>query len=483
MQSFHEKKINFPYCSIMRQYRSNSSMSRTPSSLLKIIVGLLIILWIWWAYNNYSSPSPVAQATGVSVAPGASWSEVIVLDARQKEIPILSAMPLGADIEKVSVKKWEWVLSTQNKSFTLIVEKLGEVRYIGTVTWSGTLEWKSWRGWLVSTNATNIALRNFSLRTYSGSIVILAQHAQASSVYVLSGATTIRVKDASATLSAGKKLTIVNGDLSNPKVSIIDKIEAIDDGMKQDAFFLSHKWNIVLANQIQATATGTKSNTLLSGSSTWKLLSSQARHIEITTPWDEQRMNSLKFDIEGNILDPLVTRVTINDRDAAVSPVDKTFVYKDFTVSADVTNIVYKAYDTQKNILEKWALTVYVDRNKISQSTAPTVTTYPISDANFRIVAPSENPYKTTEDVVQIQGTVPADLVKTISVNGFQLTKFKPYSSTWYYFANKDYKTMNDGINEYTIQYFGADGKILSTGKFIIVKEGKNTSENETLIQ
>ena len=165
-------------------------------------------------------------------------------------------------------------------------------------------------------------------------------------------------------------------------------------------------------------------------------------------------MNTLSFDIEGNILDPLVTRVTINDRDAAVSPVDKTFVYKDFTVSADVTNIVYKAFDAQKNILEKSAITVYVDRSKISQNTKPSVTTYPISDANFRIMAPSENPYKTTEDVVQIQGTVPADLVKTISVNGFQLTKFKPYSTTWYYFANKDYKTMNDGINEYTIQYF-----------------------------
>ena len=467
----------------MRQYRSSSSVSRTTSPLPKIIIWVLIIVLLWWAYKNYSSPTPVAVATGVSVAPSASWSEVILFDSRQKEIPVTALTPLTADIEKVAVRKWEWILSTQNKSFSLILEKLGEVQYVGSVQGSGAIVWKSGRWWLVSPTLTHVRLRNFSLRTYSGTTLILSQHAQASSVYVLSGAATISVKDASATLSAWKKLTIVNGDLSNPKVSIIDKIEAIDDGMKQDAFFLAHKWNIVLANQTQLSATGTKNTTILSGSSTGKLLTSGWRHVEITTPGDEQKMNTLSFDIEGNILDPLVTRVTINDRDAAVSPVDKTFVYKDFTVSADVTNIVYKAFDAQKNILEKSAITVYVDRSKISQNTKPSVTTYPISDANFRIMAPSENPYKTTEDVVQIHGTVPADLVKTISVNGFQLTKFKPYSTTWYYFANKDYKTMNDGINEYTIQYFWADGKILSTGKFIIVKEWKTVTESDPLIQ
>jgi hypothetical protein len=129
-------------------------------------------------------------------------------------------------------------------------------------------------------------------------------------------------------------------------------------------------------------------------------------------------------------------------------------------------------------------LTVYVDRSKLAQTTRPSVTTYPVSDKNFRIVAPTENPYKTTEDIIQIQGTVPGNLVKNISVNGFQLTKFKPYSTTWYYFANKDYKTLAEGINEYTIQYFDADGKILSTGKFIIVKESKqqpNSEENTPL--
>jgi hypothetical protein len=34
------------------------------------------------------------------------------------------------------------------------------------------------------------------------------------------------------------------------------------------------------------------------------------------------------------------------------------------------------------------------------------VTTYPISDKDFRIIAPTENPYKTTDNVVRIEGRV-----------------------------------------------------------------------------
>lgn len=64
-------------------------------------------------------------------------------------------------------------------------------------------------------------------------------------------------------------------------------------------------------------------------------------------------------------------------------------------------------------------------------------------------------------------------VVKYITINDFRLSKFAQFTSTWYYFANKDYGTMNDGINLYTIKYYGTNDELLFTNLFTIVKEGK----------
>lgn len=227
----------------------------------------------------------------------------------------------------------------------------------------------------------------------------------------------------------------------------------------------------------------TSSGSTTLGSTSGTLLSTSEKYIEISTPTDESTVSSATIDIAGKILNPLVTRVTINDQEATVSPVEMTFTLSDFTITDSVTNIVYKAFDSQKNLLQKSVLTVYANTSAITQTTRPSVTTYPVSDENFKIIAPTENPYKTTEDVIQIQGSVPANLVKYITVNNFRLTKFIPYSTTWYYFANKEYDTMNEGINEYTIQYFDINDSLLSTGKFIIVKETQQVTTEEPLLQ
>lgn len=107
----------------------------------------------------------------------------------------------------------------------------------------------------------------------------------------------------------------------------------------------------------------------------------------------------------------------------------------------------------------------------------PTVTTFPISDKDFQIVAPTENPYKTTENVVRMEGRLPKGAVKYIAINGFRLSKFTQFGTYWYYFANKDYGTMNDGINTYEIKYYGENDEVIKTSQFIIVKEAPTAPE------
>lgn len=64
-------------------------------------------------------------------------------------------------------------------------------------------------------------------------------------------------------------------------------------------------------------------------------------------------------------------------------------------------------------------------------------------------------------------------VVKYITINDFRLSKFPQFGTSWYYFANKDYGTMNDGINLYTIKYYGENDELLFTNLFTIVKEKK----------
>ncbi len=170
-----------------------------------------------------------------------------------------------------------------------------------------------------------------------------------------------------------------------------------------------------------------------------------------------------------------MAKVTINDKESLLDKDQKNFTFKNFTLSSETNNLVYKAYDSDGAILAKGLLTVYTSKKAGTDSATkkPTVTTYPISDKDFRIISPTSNPYKTTDNLIKIEGRVNKGVVKYITVNDFRLSKFPQLGTAWSYFANKDYGTMNDGINLYTIKYYGQNDELLFTNLFTIVKEQK----------
>ncbi len=46
-------------------------------------------------------------------------------------------------------------------------------------------------------------------------------------------------------------------------------------------------------------------------------------------------------------------RVTLNDQETQVSPVNNTFTFADFPLTAEINNIVYKAYNKDGKQVEK----------------------------------------------------------------------------------------------------------------------------------
>lgn len=332
-----------------------------------------------------------------------------------------------------------------------------------------------------STGDMNIKLKNFSVVPNSDSILILSQNAIASNIYVLKGSAMVEdysKKSTSASIGVGQELTIMKSDLTNNTLQFSSKIAPLSDYIKTTDLFTRHNGDSLLSSI--NTGSGTETVSIGSGMSTSGSLTAKSTKtgLVIISPEDESTVDTSEVNIEGKFTSADITKVTINDKEALINKEQKTFAYKSFPLASASNNIIYKAYDSEGGILAKEILTIYTSQKtgKEDASKKPSVTTYPISDKDFRILSPTENPYKTTDDIVRIEGRVNKGVVKYITINDFRLSKFPALGTSWYYFANKDYGTMNDGINLYNIKYYGENDELLFTNLFTIVKEKKTDS-------
>lgn len=264
----------------------------------------------------------------------------------------------------------------------------------------------------------------------------------------------------------------------NSPGALTDKINPLEDFFKQSNLFIKHNGFAYLSagSDASLSLSGTLTGTGITASGSALQSTGTKRDIIITYPQDEGTSDTQSIDITGNIGDSRIVKVTFNEKDAAINVAEKSFILKGFQLTNEVNDIVYKTFDKDASLVSKGTFTVYLSKKvKKDEENKPTVTTYPLSDKDFRIVAPAENPYKTTDNVVRIEGRVNKGTVKYITINDFRLTKFTTMGTYWYYFANKDFGTMNDGINLYTIRYYGPNDELLFTNLFTIVKESTPT--------
>lgn len=327
----------------------------------------------------------------------------------------------------------------------------------------------------------NVALKNFSIKPVAGSVIIVSQNAIASNMFILKGSALVEnssIKSSSTTIGVGQQLTIMKNDLTTPSFQLGQKVEPLSDFIKTTDLFMKHEGESYLSTVSEdgsvvgsGVTNSTASGTSLNNSTT-------KGDMIITSPEDESTIDAPEVTIEGKIMNTNITKITINDKEVSLNKAEKSFIYKDFPLAGASNNIVYKSYDSEGGLIKKGILTLYSSKKtQKDDAKKPSVTTYPISDKDFKIISPTENPYKTTDDIVRIEGRVNKGTVKYITINDFRLSKFAPLGTSWYYFANKDYGTMNDGINLYTIRYYGENDELLSTNLYTIVKEKKETDK------
>ena len=121
-------------------------------------------------------------------------------------------------------------------------------------------------------------------------------------------------------------------DVVNTQTKLSELAGPIDESITQNDLFTRNNGASYLTESSE-NATTTGSGTSQSGSTTSSGSSENtpgAKYIEITQPTDGLNTKGTTVTIMGNILNNEVRKVTFNDIDASVSPVNENFILQDF---------------------------------------------------------------------------------------------------------------------------------------------------------
>lgn len=458
-----------------RSARRNSLISLAVPVAVAVIVLVVIIRALFSGSSNDASTR--AGTDSVTVVPKAENSEVFIYMSGDSKKQIEGEEKMFPTDNRLEVKSGDAELVIDGSPSKVYADRLTEVAYRGKGA-DGThaFELQSSYLWIeAGADDTSFKLKSFTVKPKTGSVIALSQNAVGSNVYVLKGSADVTAEASTASVGVNQMVTVLTSEAKTVKLP--DAIKPIDSFFRTETVYVKHDGDRYL---LVSGVPGEGSGSTLSGASL-TLSPSSARAIVITSPEDEASLETSSVDIEGKITNASITKVTINDKEAKIDTAAASFSFKAFPLPENANNLVYKAFDKDGTVLVKNVLTVYSSGKKTQaqETSKPTVTTYPISDKDFRIVAPTENPYKTTENVVRMEGRLTKGTVKYITINGFRLSKFTQFGTYWYYFANKDYGTMNDGINTYEIKYYGENDEVVKTSQFIIVKETAKPAETE----
>ncbi|MDQ1344112.1 MAG: hypothetical protein QG650_832 [Patescibacteria group bacterium] len=453
-----------------RNAQRNNLISLAVPVAVAVVVLVIIIRALFSGSNGDESKRNGADS--VRVVPKMENSEIYIYMSGDSKKQISAEEKMFPTDNRLEVKSGDAELIIEGSPSKVYADRLTEVSYRGkSADGLHSFELQSAYLWVeAGADDTAFKLKSFSVKPKSGSVVALSQNAVGSNVYVLKGLAEVTTETSNATVGVNQMVTVLSNEAKTVKLP--EAIKPIDSFFRTENVYVKHdgdKYLMVTSGEESSMSGGV----MIPGSP------SSAKAIVITSPEDEASFDTATVDIEGKITNPAVIKITVGDREAKIDAENKSFSFKEYPLPENANNLVYKAFDKEGSLLVKGVLTVYssAKKSQTQEANKPTVTTYPISDKDFRIVAPTENPYKTTENVVRIEGRLPKGAVKYITINGFRLSKFSQFGTYWYYFANKDYGTMNDGINTYEIKYYGENDEVVKTSQFIIVKDTPKPAE------
>lgn len=386
--------------------------------------------------------------------------------------------------EKIKVASGSVEIKLPNDSARLVLDKIWELRYIDTdslMLFSSSL-------WVEANSKLNIDLKYMKVSSNANSVYSLTQNEAVSSIYVLDGVVEVKaLNDTSTMLQKWEKLIVLK-EFGNTTTDIATLKQPIDDYIKNEDWFIKNNGSYFLSketintNPNLETSTGGENQSYLDFNNIW----GDSNYIQFANLHDEQQITTDIINVEWQVNSTEVAKIIINWNLAKIDEETKKFEYKNLKLENKANDVVYKVYDINNNLLNKWVITIYFADGKenVETSGLATVENFPFSSSPlYPILSPKQNPYTTNEKVIRVEWMVPAGTVSGIVVNGFKLTKFPQFGTYWSYFANEDYGNLKEWVNLYKIEYLDAEWKTIHENTLTIIKQAEaKVVEEEKII-
>ncbi|MFZ4461415.1 MAG: hypothetical protein ACOYN2_02495 [Patescibacteria group bacterium] len=445
--------------------------------VLPVCIAIIILVIIIKAIMGSSSSSNGTKDTApagtasVQVIPKKDAKVSIYMSSDTQKELTGPAKLLSGD-KMVKVDSGDADIEIEGSTSKISIESLSELHYDGLVDGKQTFTLNNGYAWVDSPNGDVIVkLKLFSVTADKGTVYIVSQNTRASNAYVLKGGTAIAAESASTLAQANQMISLLLSEAKN--TNIADKVVVLDDFIKQSSIYIKKDGSSVLSSVSDIpSATGSTASgaTGVTTTGTGETNTTNGKSVSFTYPEDEMSVDTGSINITGKLLNSTVSKIVIGKREAQVLKDDKSFRLNNYLLPDASNDLSYKVFDDAGVVIEKGVITVNVN-NKKTAIKKPDVVNYPVSNKDFKIISPADNPFKTTETSVKLRGSFAANMVKYIKVNNYQLQQFKAFGTSWSYNASIDNGNMEEGMNEYLITYYGPSDEVLGTTKIYVVKD------------
>lgn len=468
----------------MSRYRNRNSLQNTLKDYLVPIIGGVILLLI--VFRMFSGDS--ANNTNLPVS---TWNSSNALDISFSSENTEAFIVYPGDSQQqindtTDLQKWETIIVKSGQvdleaedGIRISLNKIAELVYSDSESFS----LKSSDAWFTLPKASKISMRYANIEAENNSILSLTQNEAWSTIYVLKWLAKIsNLAGASTSLSNGQKVSISRLNASKEDFDITAEKWDIDSFFKSSDWFLDNNGPSIIS---QAQEEEKIDETIPDS----ELETTQNETLSITGLKDEMSTDKNTLKVTWKIINPEIVSLTIDNK--AVSVSNSSFSHS-IPLSGSIHDVVVKMFDKDKQVLAKEVYTVYSSASTAStpvnaktedpknntgteSEAASKDDTYTISSRDFVFTAPSvTGKFTTTSSEITIRWKTTAKWIQQVKVNGFKLASFN--GSTWRYHAFKRFETLEEGTNQYKIDYYNEAGNVVYTDYFTITKKSAGST-------
>jgi len=375
-----------------------------------------------------------------------------------------------------SVYKWEKIL-VKNGSVSFVIpwkaefdlDKLWILKYKE----DGTLYLESSNLWVKALDDINISMKFANVKLKKWTIANLNQNDVESSVYVLNWVAEVsNLAWVNTVIWKGQKISILVQDASNEDVDLSSLKTDLDDYFKLSDWYIKNNGDYYLNSGLE------EEDKEEEKTSTWiSIDTKKSNYISFDNISDESYVSNDKIDITWKILNSNIWKITLNNiKEATLDKEKKTFKIKWVSTENKVNDLVFRIYDDEWELLNKFVITLYNNKWETNNNSWFKVTNYPVDASKFVFTSPSTTwTYSTYDKFVTIRWSVPKWLVWKVEVDWYNLKSFN--GITWRYHASTDYNNLKEGTNQYEIKYYDKNWNLIFKNYYTIILKSKKLEQ------